>query len=109
MARYQTYHLMKSRPKLCFFENVANLSTTWDLKTSQMTYSQAWATQLRQECLAAERSRVQRIRENASLFWPTVIASDATVGAIIGKEDTYRRNIDRNVYARSTETARTDL
>ena len=96
----------------CASSRMSQTCYDWDLKKSQMTCEQ-WAMQLRQVCLQRKKS-VQRIRESDCLSWPTPIASDATVGEIIGKEDTYRqtstgtlRKINRNGKDGSLGLART--
>ena len=61
----------------------------WDLNRSQMTY-QNWVIKLRQACLQ-RRKQVARIKEKDYSSWPTVVTSDATVGAIISKNDIYRK------------------
>ncbi|MDA9818215.1 hypothetical protein N9C35_04160 [Flavobacteriaceae bacterium] len=84
----------------------------WDLNKSQMTY-QDWVTKLRQACLQRKKS-VLLIKENDCLFWPTVVTSDATVGAIISPNDTYKqtstgslRKINKNGKDGSLGLART--
>ena len=61
----------------------------WDLNKSQMTY-QNWVIKLRQACLQRKKSALLT-KENDCLFWPTVVTSDATVGAIISPNDTYKK------------------
>ena len=61
----------------------------WDLNKSQMTY-QNWVIKLRQACLQ-RRKQAALIKEKDYSSWPTVVTSDATVGAIISKNDIYRK------------------
>ena len=84
----------------------------WDLNRSQITYNQ-WATKLRQACLQRKKLAL-RIKEKDYSSWPTVVTSDATVGAIISKNDIYRetstgslRKINKNGKDGSLGLART--
>ncbi len=72
-----------------------------DLKKSQMTYDN-WVIKLRQACLQRQKL-VLHIKGRDYLSWPTVVSSDATVGAIISPNDIYKqtstgslRKINRN-------------
>jgi hypothetical protein len=84
----------------------------WGMNKSTMTYD-GWVIKLRQVCLVRLK-QVRHIRGSDCSSWPTVLGVDATVGAVISKDDKFKmtktgrlRKINRNGKDGSLGLART--